>query len=72
MLADDGRLVFLDFGLMSRVEDDIMEARVHCIVHYIVHSMVLYLVHYVEDHIMEAIMRTHVCRAASVTLFADM
>ena len=26
MLADDGRLVFLDFGLMSRVEGDIMEA----------------------------------------------
>lgn len=26
MLADDGRLVFLDFGLMSKVEDDIMEA----------------------------------------------
>ena len=26
MLADDGRLVFLDFGLMSRVEEDIMEA----------------------------------------------
>jgi predicted unusual protein kinase regulating ubiquinone biosynthesis (AarF/ABC1/UbiB family) len=26
MLADDGRLVFLDFGLMSRVEPDIMEA----------------------------------------------
>ena len=25
MLADDGRLVFLDFGLMSGVEDDIME-----------------------------------------------
>ena len=28
MLADDGRLVFLDFGLMSGVEDDIMEVRV--------------------------------------------
>ena len=27
MLADDGRLVFLDFGLMSGVEDDIMEVR---------------------------------------------
>jgi len=26
MLADDGRLVFLDFGLMSRVEPQIMEA----------------------------------------------
>ena len=26
MLADDGRLVFLDFGLMSAVDDDIMEA----------------------------------------------
>jgi predicted unusual protein kinase regulating ubiquinone biosynthesis (AarF/ABC1/UbiB family) len=26
MLADDGRLVFLDFGLMSTVKDDIMEA----------------------------------------------
>ena len=26
MLADDGRLVFLDFGLMSRVDDTIMEA----------------------------------------------
>ncbi len=26
MLADDGRLVFLDFGLMSRVDDNIMEA----------------------------------------------
>ena len=26
MLADDGRLVFLDFGLMSVVEEDIMEA----------------------------------------------
>lgn len=26
MLADDGRLVFLDFGLMSGVEDNIMEA----------------------------------------------
>ena len=26
MLADDGRLVFLDFGLMSTVEPDIMEA----------------------------------------------
>lgn len=26
MLADDGRLVFLDFGLMSTVEADIMEA----------------------------------------------
>jgi len=26
MLADDGRLVFLDFGLMSRVEEEIMEA----------------------------------------------
>ena len=26
MLADDGRLVFLDFGLMSGVEDDIQEA----------------------------------------------
>ena len=26
MLADDGRLVFLDFGLMSRVDDKIMEA----------------------------------------------
>merc|ERR1719201_528361 len=26
MLADDGRLVFLDFGLMSRVEENIMEA----------------------------------------------
>ena len=26
MLADDGRLVFLDFGLMSNVEEDIMEA----------------------------------------------
>ena len=28
MLADDGRLVFLDFGLMSGVEDDIMEVGV--------------------------------------------
>ena len=27
MLGDDGRLYFLDFGLMSRVEPDIMEAR---------------------------------------------
>lgn len=26
MLADDGRLIFLDFGLMSRVDDNIMEA----------------------------------------------
>ena len=26
MLADDGRLIFLDFGLMSRVEENIMEA----------------------------------------------
>ena len=26
MLADDGRLVFLDFGLMSRVRPEIMEA----------------------------------------------
>jgi len=26
MLEDDGRLVFLDFGLMSSVEPDIMEA----------------------------------------------
>lgn len=26
MLADDGRLVFMDFGLMSKVEPDIMEA----------------------------------------------
>ena len=26
MLADDGRLVFLDFGLMSRVDEEIMEA----------------------------------------------
>ena len=26
MLADDGRLVFLDFGLMSEVKPDIMEA----------------------------------------------
>ena len=26
MLADNGRLVFLDFGLMSNVEGDIMEA----------------------------------------------
>ena len=26
MLADDGRLIFLDFGLMSGVEEDIMEA----------------------------------------------
>ena len=26
MLADDGRLVFLDFGLMSRVDENIMEA----------------------------------------------
>jgi len=26
MLADDGRIVFLDFGLMSTVKDDIMEA----------------------------------------------
>lgn len=26
MLADDGRLVFLDFGLMSNVEEDVMEA----------------------------------------------
>ena len=26
MLADDGRLVFLDFGLMSRVDANIMEA----------------------------------------------
>ena len=28
MLADDGRLVFLDFGLMSRVDDNIMECLV--------------------------------------------
>ena len=26
MLADDGRIVFLDFGLMSEVPDDIMDA----------------------------------------------
>ena len=26
MLADDGRLVFLDFGLMSKVRPEIMEA----------------------------------------------
>ena len=26
MLADDGRIVFLDFGLMSEVKPDIMEA----------------------------------------------
>ena len=26
MLAEDGRVIFLDFGLMSAVDDDIMEA----------------------------------------------
>ena len=26
MLGDDGRVVFLDFGLMSTVPDDIMDA----------------------------------------------
>ena len=41
MLVDDGRLVFLDFGLMSRVDDAIMEAFASGIqVHRLPHALI--------------------------------